>query len=245
MTENKQQINQKEFWEYAGAIGYDKAQFSNTLVANHILSKQSHTAMRVAELLGLTKSAKVLELGCGDGTFAESTLSSHFEKIDAYEISNSSIALAKSKSKSPNVHFHVKDITEYEYETDSFWDGAFLIGVLHHVKEYTPKAISHLARVCPKVVVLEPNGDNVLRKGLELLPSYQRAGEESFRIRELINIFSSEGYIMKVNMRINFFPQFLPKKLYPLFRMLERTIEQNIILNRLCATYVLGFERIV
>ncbi|GJQ57641.1 MAG: class I SAM-dependent methyltransferase [Candidatus Scalindua sp. AMX11] len=245
MKEDKQHNNQKDFWEYAGSVGYDKAQFSSALVASHILTKQSQTAMRVAEVLGLTKSAKILELGCGDGTFAENILSTHFKHVDAFEISKSAIAQAKVNSTSPNVHFYAKDITKYEFEADSFWDGAFLIGILHHIREYTPKVVSHLAKVCPKVIVLEPNGDNILRKGLELLPSYKRAGEESFKLRNLINTFNVEGYTMKVNMRINFLPQFLPEKLFHLFNKLENTIEQNIVLNRLCATYVLGFERIV
>jgi len=47
------------------------------------------------------------------------------------------------------------------------WDGAFLMGFLHHVKESAPVIVSRLSKVVPRVVVVDPNGDNLIRKTLE------------------------------------------------------------------------------
>lgn len=243
MTTSKRYENQKYFWEYAGHIGYGKAIFSNRTVERHIISKQWQTAIHTANTLGLDRNSTVLELGCGDGTFAENILVSHFGQIDAFDISESAIRKARSQSTSKNVCYHAEDLTTYDYDAKSYWDGAFLIGFFHHVKYFTSMIVSRLAKVCPNVIVLEPNGDNVIRKGLELLPSYKLAGEESFRLKQLMNIFNSKGYKAIVIHRINLIPPFLPEILFPALKRIESIVEPNPFLNRLCSSYVIGFKR--
>jgi len=232
---------QGNFWEQAGKVGYGKAIFSNSIVEKHVNTKQWESAIETANLLGLNKDSKVIELGCGDGDFAINYLSSYYKTVDAFDISCSAIERARSLSQAENVNFIVKNMTQYEYAENAFWDGAFLLVFLHHVKEYTPKIISSLSKVCPKVIVLEPNGDNLIRKGFELLPKYRRSGEDSFYLKKLLLIFNSFGYSNVVKRRITLMPPFLPEILFKPLETLESLIEPRTFLNRLCSTYVLGF----
>jgi len=232
--------DQRRFWEFAGLVGYNKAIFSNELVANHIISKQWQTVVRVAELLKLGKNSKVIELGCGDGYFAKNILLNYFSRIDAYDFSETAIAAARTRTK--KITFYREDLTTYDFVKDGSWDGAFLMGFLHHVKGFAPQIISRLARACSKVIVLEPNGDNIIRKVLESLPFYKRAGEDSFRLKEIIKMFDDNNYSLEVIYKINFIPPFLGKLFFLPMKFLEQAIESNYFLNKLCSTYVLGFK---
>src|SRR5262249_40944173 len=121
------------------------------------------------------------------------------------------------------------------------YDGAFLIGILHHVKPATPQILQTLRRIAPRVVVLEPNGNHLLRKLLELTPSYRAAGEASFRRRQLRRLFAEAGYRRIVSRRLNLFPNFTP---YPLFRLLkpiEAMVESTPVLRMLCTVDMHGY----
>lgn len=233
----------QHFWEQAGRAGYNKVIFSNQEVSNHIVGKQNAVALSVAKSIGLDEKSRILELGCGDGEFAEYVLSPQFKYIDAYDQSVSAIELARFRSKASNVQYHIADLTIHNFEQNSRWNGAFCIGLFHHVKAFTPSIVARLAKVAPKVVVLEPNGDNIIRKGLEWLPSYQSAGEDSFRLQKLIHVFAENHYQPTIIRRITFVPSFCPQSLFPLFKKLEKIVEDSPLLNCLCATYVIGFQQ--
>lgn len=243
MKADRKYENQQEFWEQAGKTGYNNVIFSNSAVANHIVGKQNSAALSVAKRLGLDEKSRVLELGCGDGEFAENVLSQRFQHIDAFEQSASAIEQARLRSKGNNIRYNVADLTKYDFDQNSRWDGAFCIAFLHHVKASVPAIIARLAKVAPKVVILEPNGDNIIRKGLELLPSHKSAGEDSFRLQELIHIFKENRYQSVDIRKITFVPSMCPKPLFPLFKKLEKIVEDSSLLNRLCATYVIGFQQ--
>jgi len=225
MDAKRRYEQQKVFWEHAGEIGYGEAQFSSQLVEHHIITKQWNAVIETAKILGLGEDSKILELGCGDGKFSEHVLATHFKSIDAFDVSEAGIKRAQSLSKSGKVSYGVQDLTKYEYEAEAHWDGLIMLGFLHHVKGFAPDIVSRVARVCPKVVVLEPNGNNIIRKMLERLPSYQRAGEDSFKRQELLQLFGAHNYTLKTFSRITFMPTFLPQSLLSSFRILEKMIE--------------------
>jgi SAM-dependent methyltransferase len=234
---------QDYFWEYAGRVSYDKALFANEAIKEHITARQWHYAIETALLLGLNKESRVLELGCGDGSFAENITSSYFKYVDAFDKSKSAINQAMVKSKAKNVTYHLADMICYGYKEGDYWDGAFMMGFIHHIKDFAPDVVSHLAGICPRIIVLEPNGDNLIRKCLELLPSYRRAGEDSFRLDEILTMFKHYGYKAKIVHRFSLIPPFLPQVLLPFFKRLEAFIEPKYFLNKLCSTYVIGFAR--
>ncbi len=243
MKERRRYKQQKKYWDHAGEIGYGEAQFSTRAVEDQIMTKHWGAVVDAAKGLGLGADSTILELGCGDGKFSETVLSRHFKLITAFDISEPAIERATNNCRSGKVCYQARDITKHEFEEGDHWDGAIMLAFLHHVKDYTPEIISRVARVCPKAVVVEPNGGNLIRKALEILPSYQRAGERSFKLNELVSIFEANGYTVKSFRRITFMPPFLPPFLLPLFKRLEEVVESSRVLNRMCATHVLGFER--
>lgn len=235
----KQYKEGMEFWEEAGKSGYEKA-YGNKIVAHYLRERMYKLSLLIGKSLGLTKDSVIIELGCGDGIFSKNYLSSQFKKITAYDLSKSAIERAKAYNSGQNICYEVKDITTLEFEPGTHYDCAFLNGILHHVKNDSLKIISRLSKACPRLVVLEPNG-NIIRKTLELLPSYKKAGEKSFRLKELLNIFEHSFYDVKVIYTLGFVPNFLPDKFFPLFKKLENIIESNKFLNGLCSLNAIGF----
>ena len=229
------------FWEAAGRIGYDEAQFRSPRVARHVLTKQWRESLAAARAIGIADTASVLELGCGDGTFAIEVLGRRYGRVNAMDKSSAAIDRARGRSPFAHVEFRVADVTAHRYAAGEAWDGAFLIGFLHHVKRHAPAVIERLSRVAPRVVVMEPNGNQPLRKLLEYLPSYRRAGEESFTFRQLVDLFARAGYRLETAQTINLFPPFTPDALYPLGERVERWIEGRRGVGELCTSRVLGF----
>jgi len=229
------------FWERAGRDGYAATLFRSARVARHVLGKQARVALEVADRLGLETSASVLELGCGDGAFAVEMLGRRYRRVVALDKSRAAIERAAARPAHGDVRFLVADVTTHEYADGERWDGVFLMGFLHHVKRGTPVVIERLSRVAPKVVVVEPNGNNPMRKALERLPSYRTGGEESFRLAELVRIFAGAGYRLHQRVPINLFPPFAPDALFPLVRRVERLVEATPALHAFCSSHVLGF----
>jgi hypothetical protein len=117
------------------------------------------------------------------------------------------------------------------------------MGILHHVKAATPAILKGLATRTSRIVVLEPNGDPVLRKLLELTPAYRAAGEDSFRTGELVDLLAAAGFRAQVHRRMNLCPNFTPRFLYRLLAPLEPRIEASAVLNALCTVNMFGFTK--
>lgn len=236
--------NQHLFWEQAGQEGYGGAMFSNSSVEEHIRLTIWDAAVKTARVLGLSYGSRILELGCGDGIFAGTVLAKNFYEIDGYDYSTSAIKRANSLYGTELIHFFISNVSELVYSPGQNWDGAFLMGFLHHVKKDTPIIISRLSKVAPNVVVVDPNGNNLIRKVLEYFPAYRRAGEDSFRLNQLKGIFNSAGYEMVSQNIVSFVPPFTPSHLLRLMIRLEKIVDCSSLFKRINSTYVLGFKRV-
>jgi hypothetical protein len=168
-------------------------------------------------------------------------LARNFAAVDGFDQSHAGIERAQAEAAGAHVHFRCCDITCLDLGMPPRYDGAFLIGILHHVKAATPSLIRKLRSAIDRVVVMEPNGDHVLRKLLEFTPSYRAAGEDSFRTKQLRNLFEFGGYRCVAWRRMNLFPNFTPQPLFRLFRSLEPTIEATPGLRALCTVNMYGF----
>lgn len=243
MTERRDTRVADAFWEAAGHAGYDNALFRSPRVARHVLTRQWNESLETARAIGIDDAGTVLELGCGDGTFALEVLSRRYRRVDALDKSAAAIERARQRSTADHLRFRVADVTAHRYAPGEHWDGAFLIGFLHHVKPWAASVVTRLAAVAPRVVVMEPNGNQPLRRLLEYLPSYRRAGEESFTLGQLVRMFDYAGYRLERLRTINLFPPFTPDALYPLGVRAERWLEGRRGLGELCSSRVLGFVR--
>jgi len=230
------------YWDEAGARGYGEAMFASRAVETHVNRRLWRIAVEIGRQLGLDATARILDLGCGDGAFANQVLAAEFAAVDGFDLSPAGIARAAANAPGPHVQFRHCDLTRLDFAALPHYDGAFLIGILHHVKDAAPELIRSLRRTTGRVVVLEPNGDHLLRRALEFTPSYRAAGEASFGTRQLRRLFEAAGYRCVVWRRLNLFPNFTPQPLFRLLRPLEPAIEATPGLRALCTVNMYGFQ---
>jgi 2-polyprenyl-3-methyl-5-hydroxy-6-metoxy-1,4-benzoquinol methylase len=233
---------QRAYWEQAGREGYTNAMYASATVQEHITRRVWSTAIEIGHRIGLGAQAHVLDLGCGDGAFANSFLARHFRAVDGLDFAEAAIRRAQAHAPRADIRFDVADLTRLDLRRMPPFDGAFLMGILHHVKQATPSIIRQLRDIAPRVVALEPNGNHVLRKLLELTPSYRAAGEDSFRTRQVIELFENAGYRTVVHRRLNLFPNFTPGFLFRLLRGVEPIVEATPGLRALCTVNIFGFD---
>ena len=240
----KQHLGEPEtYWNRAGEISYAQAMYRSADVERHVRLRLWNFAIKIADEIRIPNSGRVLDLGCGDGAFANEALASRYSAIDGYDLAPAAIERANARASGPHLKFFTTDLVTLNYSALPRYDGAFLIGILHHIKAATPDVLRSLAQVTDKIVVLEPNGNNVIRKLLEFTPSYRRAGEDSFRSQEMIDIFSGAGWRVIVRRRLNLFPNFTPNFIYRLLAPIEPYIEGNSLLNAICTVNMFGAVR--
>lgn len=240
----KQHLGEPEaYWNRAGEVSYGQAMYSSADVERHVRLRLWNIAAAIADEVGVPKDGHVLDFGCGDGAFANETLAPRYRRIDGYDLAPAAIERANKEAPGPHVKFTAADLLKLDYATMPRYDGAFLIGILHHIKAETPEVLRSLALLTDKMVVLEPNGNNIVRKLLEFTPSYRAAGEDSFRTREMIEVFSAAGWRTTSHQRVNLFPNFTPGIIYRLFAPLEPYIEASSLWNALCTVNMFGVVR--
>jgi 2-polyprenyl-3-methyl-5-hydroxy-6-metoxy-1,4-benzoquinol methylase len=245
MTKNtKQHLGEPEaYWNRAGELSYGQAMYSSADVERHVRLRLWNIAAAIADEIGIPKDGHVLDFGCGDGAFANETLAPRYRRIDGYDLAPAAIERANKEAPGPHVKFTAADLLKLDYAAMPRYDGAFLIGILHHIKAETPEALRSLARLTDKMVVLEPNGNNIVRKLLEFTPSYRAAGEDSFRTAEMIEIFAAAGWRTTSHQRVNLFPNFTPGIIYRLFAPIEPYVEASSLWNALCTVNMFGVVR--
>ncbi len=134
------------------------------------------------------KSAKVLEYGCGPGSFSF-FLSKAGAEVFGIDISDVAIHQAKQRARQEklnNIVFNVMDAESLDFKDETF-DLICGTGILHHLN--LDKAYSELARVLKpegKAIFLEPLGHNpfinVYRK---LTPNLRTADEHPLLMRDV------------------------------------------------------------
>ena len=233
----------EEYWERAGQKGYGEAMYNSADVELHVRSRCWQLSIEIADHLSVPRDGYVLDFGCGDGAFANAVLARTYRTVDGFDLAEGAIDRARAEAPGPHVRFQAADLTSMDYASLPRYDAAFLIGILHHVKQATPALVAKLAQVTDTMIVLEPNGNNLVRKMLEFTASYKAAGEDSFRTKELMDIFLSEGFKTVVWKRTNLFPNFTPSHIYRLFSPLEAQIEASRFWNALCTVNMFGFQK--
>ncbi len=234
---------QGEYWNRAGQAGYARAMYRSRDVERHVRVRLWNIAVAIADEIGIPRDGRVLDYGCGDGAFANETLAGTYRAVDGYDLAPAAIERAKAEAPGRHLKFVAADLVTLDHASLGRYDGAFLIGILHHIKRQTPAVLRSLSQITEKMVVLEPNGNNLVRKLLEFTPSYRAAGEDSFHTRELIDIFAASGWRTMVSRRLNLFPNFTPGTIYRLLAPLEPRVEASAFWNALCTVNMFGIVR--
>lgn len=229
------------YWDKAGDVSYATAMFADSAVEKHVNQRLWQVGVEIGRQLGLNEQSHVLDLGCGDGALSNLVLSKHYHAVDGYDLSVPAIKRATNLAAHERMRFTACDITNMDYSRLPNYDGAYLWGILHHVKDATPHILKQLRQVTKNIVILEPNGNNLMRKLLERTATYKAAGEDSFRTTELERIFKQAGYYPVVWKRLNLFPNFTPKFLFNMLKNIEPFIEKTPVLRGLCTVNMWGF----
>ena len=224
------------YWDRAGEQGYGPAMYRSSDVEAHVRGRLWQIAIDVA---GALADGHVLDLGCGDGAFANQMLAGRYRKVDGIDKSEAAIKRANAESRN-QATYRAVDLVTFDYGSLPRYDAAFLIGILHHVKQATPDIVRAMAQRTDKMIVLEPNGNNLIRKALEFTSPYRNAGEDSFRSKELMAIFAAAGWRTEIWRRLNVFANFTPGFIYRWLKPIEPRIEQNRFWNAFCTVDMYG-----
>lgn len=213
---------------------------------NAKLSSQMANARITEALFALAKmkDTKVLDVGCGDGTYTVEL----FERcqpavLHGIDAASSGISRARALAGSLPITFQCASAYSLPYSNATF-DWAIFRGVLHHL-EYPEMALGEALRVSRGLLVMEPNGLNPIVKALERLSPYHRQHDEkSFPPRKLDNWVTARGGCVTQRLWVGLVPMFCPDWFARTFKVLEPVVECLPLLRLLaCGQYVFTAER--
>jgi cyclopropane fatty-acyl-phospholipid synthase-like methyltransferase len=242
MAGHHMQGKPEAYWDRAGEQGYGHAMYRSADVEAHVRGRLWRIAAEIADQLGVPRDGAVIDVGCGDGAFTNQMLAARYRSVTGIDKSEAAIERARAEARD-NATFRAVDLVTFDYASLPRYDAAFLIGILHHVKAATPDIVRALSQRTDRMIVLEPNGNHLLRKALEWTPSYRAAGEDSFSARQLTAIFAGAGWQTTVQRRLNLFPNFTPGRLYRWLGPVEPWIESRRFWNALCTVDLYGLTR--
>ncbi|BAZ17015.1 type 11 methyltransferase [Calothrix sp. NIES-4071] len=116
-----------DFEDTAQVEAYDRKQKSNTPEVNQALIQR----------LGINKGHKVIEIGCGTGTFSiQAALTG--AKVHAVDVSESMLSYAENKAKAAgatNIEFHHAGFLSYEHKDEPV-DFIITKAAFHHLPDF-------------------------------------------------------------------------------------------------------------
>jgi len=198
----------------------------------------------LAELVNL-KGKRILDLGCGDGTYTLKLLDQKPAFLMGVDASKMAVRLASQKAAgNRKVRFKALDI----YKAGSLggkFDVVILRGVLHHL--YDPeKAIAVVSKLAPLTIVIEPNGYNPVLKLLEKFSRYHIEHEEkSFFPPVLDRWFEKQGGKVERSFYAGLVPFFCPDWMARILKIAEPIVEKVPLIREMsCAVYVFKVSRV-
>lgn len=210
-------------------------------VTNNRLSSRLATDPQVELILGLAhfEGRKVLDVGCGDGTFSVRYWDlGHPSRLVGVDPAEKAVAVANGRKGDRPLEFTLGSGAHLPYPNRDF-DVAILQGVLHHT-DSPADTIREVLRVAPEIIVVEPNGYSPILKVLEKLSSYHRAHhEQSYTSRTLDRwVREAGGEVLERRFAI-LVPYFCPNWLARGLKRMEPLVEAMPVVRRFaCAVYV-------
>jgi ubiquinone/menaquinone biosynthesis C-methylase UbiE len=222
--------------ENSGYIYTTNAQLSSRM-ANRRLSDATLALAR-------WKGKKVVDIGCGDGTYSLELLQrGKIGQLWGADPADQAIEIAQQKAGKQTAIFGAYDAYALPYEDDQF-DIAHLRGVLHHV-ERPQDVLREAFRVAPTVVVIEPNGYNPGLKILEKCSSYHVEHDEKSYAPAAIDRWIHElGGRVEMRRWVGLVPFFCPDAIACSLKYFEPLVELTPGLNQVgCAVYTFRATR--
>ena len=186
----------------------------------------------------------VLDVGCGDG-FYSVRYWDHGKprRYTAMDAAGEAVRVARQRAADRAIDFVVVDGTRLPCRGDSF-DVVLLQSILHHAVD-PAGLIREGFRLAPRIVIHDPNGNNLGLKIIEKTSRYHiEHGEKSYSprllrrwVREASGVPISEHFA-------GFVPMFCPDWMARLMKTIEPLLEAAPGLRALgCAVYTMVAER--
>jgi SAM-dependent methyltransferase len=188
------------------------------------------------------KGKRLLDLGCGDGTYSLELLRLGANFVVGIDPSEAAVAVASKKADqtafTDRVHFQVGNI--YNLSLNEHFDCIILRGVLHHLPD-AAKALKSISSFSDNVLIMEPNGANPVLKLIEKTSKYHIEHEEqSFLFSTIHRWLYEAGYIHCSLKLVNLVPMFCPDWMARLCKLSEPVVESlPFIRNVCCGQYII------
>lgn len=186
----------------------------------------------------------LIDIGCGDGFY---TLQ-YFDQVrpkslTAIDGAKRAIDLATRKKAGRNISFLVGDFHKLPFKDDSF-DMALLQAILHH-DENPLQTIREALRVAPKIIIHEPNGNNLGLKIIEKFSPYHREHhEKSYTHMQIKKWLDQANADMKSIKFTGLVPMFCPDWMAQITNRLKPVMETIPVLNLFtCAVFTIFATR--
>jgi SAM-dependent methyltransferase len=186
----------------------------------------------------------VLDVGCGDGFYTTRIWDLGRPcGLVALDAAETAVRIAASKIGERPVRFLVADAHRLPFRDDAF-DVVLLQSILHHA-DAPQQLVREALRVASRVVVHEPNGNNLGLKVIERVSKYHlEHREKSYTPRSVRRWFSAAGGTVVSCQFAGFVPMFCPGLLARLMKLLEPLVERLPVVNAVgCAVYVMVVKR--
>ena len=186
----------------------------------------------------------VLDLGCGDGFYTARIWDMGRPRaLVALDAAEAAVRVAASRLGERPVRFLAADGHRLPFRDDTF-DVVLLQSILHH--DDTPEhMVKEALRVASRMVVHEPNGNNLGLKVIERVSKYHiQHREKSYTPRRVGQWVSAAGGAVVSCGFAGFVPMFCSDLLARLMKFLEPLVEHLPVVNALgCSVYVMVVER--
>jgi SAM-dependent methyltransferase len=212
-----------------GGYAYSATDRLSSRLANTRVSAAVDKAARRAGL----KGKRVLDIGCGDGSYTLELLA--YEPAFLLGIEPAPLAAERAQARAeslPNVAFRNLGIEGVETLAEPF-DVAVLRGVLHHVPD-VERGIDIVCRHVDWAIVVEPNGLNPVLKLLEKYSRYHIEHEErSFVPGRLDRMFEARGATRESAEFLSIVPYLCPDWIARVLGFFEPLVEALPLANRI------------
>src|SRR4051794_3944604 len=182
----------------------------------------------------------VLDLACGDGFYSFKLFDrGSMTRLVATDGAPNAVSVAAERRGKRPVSLLVSDAHALPFPDNSF-DVVLVQSVLHH-DDRPFHMIKEAFRVAPRVLIHEPNGNNLGLKVIEKVSPYHRDhGEKSYTSLQMKRWIREAGGRLAYQKFAGFVPMFCSDKLAKLMKFVEPAVESMPILDSLaCSVYVM------
>jgi ubiquinone/menaquinone biosynthesis C-methylase UbiE len=182
----------------------------------------------------------VLDLACGDGFYSFRFFDSgSMTRFVATDGASKAVTVAAARRGRRPVSFLVSDAHALPFADNSF-DVVLVQSVLHH-DERPLHMLQEAFRVAPRIIIHEPNGNNLGLKVIEKVsPYHQEHGEKSYSSMQMKRWIREAGGEVVYQKFAGFVPMFCSDGLAKTMKFVEPAVESLPFLDAIaCAVYVM------